>query len=87
MVFTLLRIDRNIAILAFTRHITFDYKTSHIDKHSELHSTGEIKINLDKQLIIQRNQEDRFFELEKFPGLKGELTSSISKVITETLIE
>jgi len=87
MVFTLLQVDQNIAVLSFTRHGTFDYKTSHIDKHSEFHITGEIKVDLEKQLIIQRNQEDRFFELEKMLGLQSEIQTSIITVMTETLVE
>ena len=87
MVFTLLQVDQNIAVLSFTRLGTFDYKTSHIDKHSEFHITGEIKVDLEKQLIIQRNQEDRFFELEKMLGLQSEIQTSIITVMTETLVE
>ena len=87
MVFTLLRVDKNIAVLSFTLHSTSTYKTSHIDKHSEIHSTGELKVDLQKQMIIHRSQEDRFFEIEKFTNPKWEIESTNSRIITETYVE
>ena len=85
--FTLLNVKDNIALLSFEKLFEYTDKTSHLERHVVTNCSGEIKVDLVRNLLLQRKQDEQLYFFEKMTALKTEMESKVTRSIVEILVE